>query len=134
MQFFRDYEDQDHYFFLNYIEDVSGGLLYWPYYPPEEFKVLLYFPETDTYLTTETSIKRYALTSKFKGVFEDGTIRLTRNYDYLKLFTNTLIRTCRNADLHDDGETIKKGNEVLFIPQYDIPSVAEYFHFHLQLL
>ena len=92
LQFFRDYKDHDHYFYLNYIEDVSGGLLYWPYYPPEEFKVLLYFPDTDTYLTTDTSIARYALTSKFKAVFEDGTIRLTRNYDYPKLFTNALIR------------------------------------------
>ena len=92
MQFFREYEDDDHFFYLNYFEDVSGGLLYWPYYPPEEFKVLLYFPETDSFLTTEASVSRYALTSKFKAVFENGTIRLTRNYNYLRLFINACIR------------------------------------------
>ena len=88
---FKNYEDPGHYFYLNYFQDVSGGLLLWHSYPPEEFKVLLYYPETDTFVSSNV-LKRYALTSTYQASIRNGTIHLTRNYDYLRLVLITTIR------------------------------------------
>lgn len=38
--FFKGFKDEDGFFYLNYFQDLTDGLLYWPFYPPEEFKVL----------------------------------------------------------------------------------------------
>lgn len=90
---FQNYQDKDKFLYLNYFQDVSGGLLYWPYYPPKVFKVLLYYPETNTFLISDTIETRYALTSVYKATIKDGTLHLERNYDYLKLIFMTLTRT-----------------------------------------
>ncbi|MCR4856059.1 MAG: hypothetical protein K5908_07800 [Erysipelotrichaceae bacterium] len=90
--FFRDYQDDDGYFYLNFFQDVSEGLIYWPIYPPEEFKVLLYFPDSDTFMVSEDSYQRYSLGSEFRTDISDGTIALEQDYDYPKLIVMTLVR------------------------------------------
>lgn len=92
VEFFKNYEDEDHFFYLNFIQDVSGGLLYWPSYPPETFKVLLYYPESDTYLVGEPIMSRYALTSMYKATIQDNQLIVERNYDYFKMFRDMVIR------------------------------------------
>lgn len=91
--FFSEFKDEDNFFYLNYLQDVSEGLLYWPFYPPEEFRVLLYYPDTDSYAISDTIISRYALCSTFKATINDGVISLSRNYNYTKLIFLTLSRT-----------------------------------------
>ena len=91
-EFFLNFKDEDSYFFLNYLQDVSGGLLDWRNYPPEEFKVLLYFPDSDTYYVTEKET-RYSLTSPFLLKLEDESLRISRNYDYLALILRIIFRT-----------------------------------------
>lgn len=70
-QAFVDYEDADGYYFLQ-----EGWLcseskeLNWTYYPPSSFKILLYYPELDTY-TVSGIYERYAFDSYFR-VTMDG--------------------------------------------------------------
>ena len=89
--FFKEYQDTDHFFYLNYFQDVTDGLLYWPYYPPEEFKILLYFPDTGTVIVSDP-LDRYSLSSPFKAVIDHGRMSVERNYDYLKMIRITLCR------------------------------------------
>ena len=90
--FFDAYKDPDPYFYLNYFQDVSEGLLYWPYYPPDDFKVLVYFPDTGLSMATDQAYHRYALTSTYKAIISDGEILLKPNYDYAKLIAITSFR------------------------------------------
>lgn len=63
---FVDYEDKDGYYFLQ-----EGWLcskdkkLEWTYYPPDRFKILLYYPESGTFVTSGI-YERYAFDSYFK--------------------------------------------------------------------
>ncbi len=62
---FVDYIDKDGYKFLQIGWKVSdSNELAWTYYPPSEFKILLYFPETDTYAVSG-AYDRYAFDAYF---------------------------------------------------------------------
>ena len=89
---FQNYEDPDRYLYLNYLQDVSEGLLYWMNYPPEEFKLLLYYPDSDTFVNSDTTYTRYALTSTYHARIENGVIHLDENYNYLQLILLTIVR------------------------------------------
>ena len=57
---FVDYKDPDGYYFLQRGWTVSEtGEIAWTYYPPEDFKILLYYPETGTFVSSG-SYERYA--------------------------------------------------------------------------
>ena len=86
---FKEYKDD--YYYLNYLQDVSEGLLYWPIFPPEEFKLLLYYPDTGKFVISDP-LERYALTSEFKAVVDNNSISVTRNYNYFKLTLITAVR------------------------------------------
>ena len=90
-EFFKNYKD-DKCHYLNYFQDVSEGLLHWFSFPPEEFKLLLYFPNTKTYYISDKVESRYALNSAYIANIENGVIHLTRNYDYPQLIKITLLR------------------------------------------
>ena len=65
-QKFVDYKDADGYYFLEDLfqqchgDDEAG----WGYFPPQRFKLLLYFPESDTFLCS-TVTERYAFDSLY---------------------------------------------------------------------
>lgn len=62
---FVEYEDSDGYFFLqNGFEVSKNGALGWGYYPPSTFKILLYFPERNTFAISDV-YKRYAFDSYY---------------------------------------------------------------------
>ncbi len=90
--FFKEYQDEDYYFYLNYFQDVTDGYLYWPFYPPEDFKILLYYPDSDTFIVSDEPVSRYALSSTYNVTVENGSMSIERNYDYPHAVTNTLIR------------------------------------------
>ncbi len=81
---FVQYEDADGFYFLQYFEDCTQSRRFsWTYYPPEEFKVLLYFPDTDSFLTDNAHCQRYAFDSYFTAtVRADGALRIAKSYDY----------------------------------------------------
>lgn len=64
-QAFVDYHDEDGFFFLQWFWRCDETKeLRWGYYPPETFKVLLYYPETGEFLVSEIC-ERYAFDSAF---------------------------------------------------------------------
>lgn len=73
---FESYTDQDGYYFQSRVWDVSDGKeLYWTYYPPTNFKLLVYFPETDTFKSS-TKDTRYAFHSEYDALIEEAGITL----------------------------------------------------------
>ena len=79
---FVNYEDSDGYYFLQWAWKVNDTKeLAWTYYPPNEFKVLLYYPETNTFISSDVC-KRYAFdtyyTVDMDGI-EIGSIKYDEN-------------------------------------------------------
>lgn len=60
---FRDYEDPDGFHFWGEL-DWHG--IDWNYYPPEVFKIAVYYPEHDIVVVSRESYERYAFHSDFR--------------------------------------------------------------------
>lgn len=90
---FAHYEDADGFYFLQEFWDCSGGeRLEWIYYPPETFKLLLYFPQSGSFRLSPV-YSRYAFDSYYTadlGSSDSGTLSAVRSYDY----TWELISLC----------------------------------------
>lgn len=58
---FVDYANEDGYYFLqeNVYKVSETKEIHWGYYPPDKFKILLYYPETDTFVVSGVC-ERYA--------------------------------------------------------------------------
>ena len=82
---FVEYEDTDGYYFLQWFWECSeNNQLNWTYYPPTSFKILLYFPETDTFYVSPV-YERYAFDSYFTvdlSEYDTDSILASKNYDY----------------------------------------------------
>ena len=79
---FVDYSDPDGYNFLQELWLCSeNGRLDWTYFAPEDFKVLLYFPQTGEFVSGGIE-RAYAYDSYYTASFTDGGIALERSYDY----------------------------------------------------
>lgn len=65
-QKFVDYKDPDGYYFLEDLFELCHGddEAAWHYYPPQRFKLLLYFPESDVFLCSSIT-ERYAFDSLY---------------------------------------------------------------------
>ncbi|MEG0452019.1 MAG: hypothetical protein RR558_03060 [Coprobacillus sp.] len=51
---FVEYQDTDHYYFLQYFEECTQTSRFsWNYFPPKVFKVLIYLPETDKFIVSD---------------------------------------------------------------------------------
>lgn len=82
---FVEYQDTDGYYFLQEWWDCSEtNQLNWTYYPPTPFKILLYFPETDTFYVSPV-YERYAFDSYFivdLSAYDTDPIMAHQSYDY----------------------------------------------------
>lgn len=85
---FVEYEDTDGFYYLQTGWKVSEtSEIAWTYYPPNSFKILLYYPETDTFIVSGI-YEKYAFDSYYtvdmNGVNIDTVVRLEahRSYDY----------------------------------------------------
>lgn len=82
---FLSYEDPDGFQLLNWCCDCSGeNQLVWDYWPPETFKVLLYFPEEDLFCVSPV-YEQYAYDSYYTADLSEylsGTVTLEKSYDY----------------------------------------------------
>lgn len=82
---FVEYEDTDGYYFLQWFWECSeNNQLNWTYYPPTSFKILLYFPETDTFYVSPV-YERYAFDSYFTvdlSEYDTDPILASKSYDY----------------------------------------------------
>ena len=72
-QKFVDYQDPDGFHFLQYFEDCTGETEFrWDYYPPENFKMLMYLPDTDQFVECPEVFQRYAFDSYFDAAYSKG--------------------------------------------------------------
>lgn len=83
---FTYYEDGDGFYFLQQASKCEGNDTYkWGYYPPSTFKVLVYIPESDTFISSAVC-ERYAFDSYFSfDVTKNGadiSVKTEKNYDY----------------------------------------------------
>lgn len=60
---FRDYRDPDGFYFWGRVFD---GFVNWGYYPPERFKIAVYYPGYDVLWVSEDVYERYAFASEYR--------------------------------------------------------------------
>ena len=81
-EIFVNYKDPDGYYFLQRSWKVSESKeLAWTYYPPGDFKILLYYPETETFVSSGI-YARYAFDTYYTvdmGAAAEGGNRVLRN-------------------------------------------------------
>ena len=90
---FVAYEDSDGYYFLQEFWDCTGKNSFrWGYYPPDPFKILLYFPEQDVFVSTGI-YERYAFDTYYQVSLEDfEVVSVEKNYDYTLEVVNLMAR------------------------------------------
>ncbi len=85
MLLFKEYAETDGFYFYGRGWKLSDGEeLAWTYYPPSRFKLLLYFPDTETFLVSQTYVT-YAFHSYYQtdvGRLSDGKLSLSNAYGY----------------------------------------------------
>ena len=69
---FRNYEDKDGFFYLEYCSSIENNKYKWGYYPPEVFKILIYNVETETFITDDKIYQK----NEFGSVY---TLTLSEN-------------------------------------------------------
>ncbi|SHH91829.1 hypothetical protein SAMN02745823_01426 [Sporobacter termitidis DSM 10068] len=89
---FVSYRDGDGFYFLQYfMKPDDRSVFTWGYFPPEEFKILMYFPETDSFVKSAEIYTRYAFDSYYtvdasglgaSSGTDGGTVTAVRNYNY----------------------------------------------------
>ena len=89
-QAFVDYQDKDGFYFLQYFQ-LCKDSFQWTYHPPDEFKVLIYFPESDTFIVSSSSYERYA----FKSYYTVSIINHSQN---INVTTNQVEQTNMTVD------------------------------------
>lgn len=94
---FAAYEDPDGFYFWG---ETFTPMVNWGYYPPEVFKVALYFPEYDSLIVSQEIYERYAFQSKFSLWLTDVdcthsgvvSMRLEKNIDWMEIIGGFLLR------------------------------------------
>lgn len=79
---FLGYQDPDGFYFLSWMQDCSeDATLRWTYYPPQRFKLLLYFPETGQFLSSREIYERYAFDSYFAATVDGDAVLAAQTVD-----------------------------------------------------
>ena len=89
---FNGYAKQDGYYFLGYIQNISNSRTFvWEFYPPQDFKLVLYLPATGTFLCSEKE-NRYVFNSTFAADCSGGSIELIRTAPASTWVVGLLVR------------------------------------------
>lgn len=100
---FSAYKDDDGFYFLQYFQECTQSQTFsWTYYPPQDFKILLYFPDAEQFVVSETAYSRYAFDSYFTAVFtdsrldaeqpENASLNARKSYDYTGEAVSLVLR------------------------------------------
>ena len=95
---FAEYKDPDGFYFLQLFSDCTQTHSFrWTYYPPQEFKVLVYFPETDSFAVSSGSFERYAFDSYFTAGPDESsginiTLSIVKSYNYFGELLSLAVR------------------------------------------
>jgi hypothetical protein len=90
-QTFDAYEDPDGYYFISYVEYCTDGSFSWGYMPPDDFKLLLYFPDTGELVCSEATTT-FAFYSVYQATLKDGRLELKAVYNYGRQILSFLAR------------------------------------------
>ena len=99
-QLFVNYADKDGYYFVQRWWTLEGdGQIEWGYHPPDNFKILLYFVDTQTFAESDVC-KTYALNSYFAVDLSewlqtgDGAlpVQVRISYDYFGEIVGLVVR------------------------------------------
>lgn len=95
---FVDYKDSDGFYFLQWFWRCDETKeLTWGYYPPQTFKILLYYPETGEFLVSDVC-ERYAFDSYFTVDVKtaltsaEPVLPTKHNYDYTREVAGLMVR------------------------------------------
>lgn len=83
---FAEYEDPDGYHFLGYFGRLPTHRFSWGYYPPQNFKILVYFPEKDSFAASEGIYERYAFDTYYRADLTETIQTLGDNTIYYQAF------------------------------------------------
>lgn len=80
---FVQYQDIDNYSFLQYFGECSNNKSFkWLYYPPDDFKILFYFPDSHDFIISSTHYKRYAFDSYYDITVQKDTKSVYVSFPY----------------------------------------------------
>lgn len=90
---FARYKDNEGFYFLQFFKDCTQTHQFsWTYYPPKVFKILLYFPETDSFIESDTIYERYAFDSYFTAEVSGTSLSAKTSYDYSDETLSLIVR------------------------------------------
>jgi len=101
---FAEYEDSDGYYFLQFFQNCSTTHKFtWGYYPPSDFKILIYLPDSDSFVISSEAQTTYAFASSFRISIsasqissitqdEDLNIDVFPDYDYIWAVISLIAR------------------------------------------
>ena len=102
-QKFFDYKDADGFHFLQFYQKLGNdGVFKWGYFPPKEFKILMYFPDDNSFAVSPESYQSYAFSSYYTvdasalsktPVPNGAAIHARKSYDYTGEALSLLVRT-----------------------------------------
>ncbi len=80
---FAEYKDCDGFYFLQFFKNCTQTHQFsWTYYPPQVFKILVYFPETDSFIVSDATYERYAFDSYFTAELTGTGLSAYQSYKY----------------------------------------------------
>lgn len=92
---FVDYEDKDGFYYLQFAERIDESeTLSWSYYPPDTFKLLLYYPQTGRFAVSDI-LHRYAFHARFRVNLQNGVaeqLRVERSFSWSAELPSFLFR------------------------------------------
>lgn len=90
---FASYPAPEGWYFLGeYADCTETGRFFWSYYPPETFYVLVWLPDSDTYLCSLEPVSRYAFDSRFTATVSGTSLTLQSSYNYTGEFLGLEVR------------------------------------------
>lgn len=78
---FVDYNCPEGFYFLqNFSNSSESHAFSWSYFPPSEYKVLIYLPQGEHFIISSATYSNYAFATRYLATVIDDDILLTKNY------------------------------------------------------
>ena len=98
---FDEFKDDDGYYFIDFYKKVEDGKFVWSYYPPRDFKILIYNKTTDSFVTSVDELETFAFKTHYNIEIPKVTrgeqpgvmgVGVKRHYNFVQEFTGLALR------------------------------------------